>query len=166
MNSLYLPQIANGATVTSEGARDVEQQLFALMRDDPRQGRKDMVWHDVLAIAARNKCIRQAHERWTGHVSPQGYGPNWTVRQLGYQLPEWYGQDNDANNLESLAHAGDGDVDACWQGWLNSPGHRAHVLGTDKFYAAQTNVGIGYYFLEGSEYGHYWAIISAPPEDN
>ena len=164
MNSLFLPFVTNGASVTGEGAGDVEQRLFTLMRDDSRQGRKGMVWHDVLAKVAELRCWMQAKRRYTGHVDPEGYGANYYVRVNGYRLPDWYSQELDANNVESLAHAGNGDVDACWQGWLNSAPHRAHVLGENDFYAAQVNVGVAYFFLEGSEYGHYWAVISAPSE--
>jgi len=164
VNSLFLPFVANGASVTGEGTRDVEQRLFTLMRDDPRQGRKGMVRNDVLAKVAELRCWMQAKRRYTGHVDPEGYGANYYVRVNGYRLPDWYSQELDANNVESLAHAGDGNVDACWQGWLNSEPHRIHLLGLNDFYAAQTNVGIAMYHLEDSEYKFYWAVISAPPE--
>ena len=122
-----------------------------------------MAWDDKLAKAAADKCLRQAHEGWSGHVDPQGRGPNDMVRAYDYLLPDWYG-DGASNNIESLSHNGDGRPDAMWQGLLDSPGHRIHVLGLDEFYAAQTHVGVGYCHLAASPKRHYWCILSAPPE--
>ena len=94
------------------------------------------------------------------HTNPDGYGPNYLVQQAGYALPNWYSQELDANNIESIA-AGYGTASAAWEGWMNSTGHRTHILGLDSFWAEQTDYGIGYAYIPGSPYGHYWVVITA-----
>jgi hypothetical protein len=165
-NLIYLPSVqVHRLPVAPVGKPlSVEKQIYLMMILHPLQGRKGCEWNDLLAMAATDKCLRQAHEGWAGHVDPQSRGPNWMIKQFGYQLPDWYSQELDANNIESLSHNGDGRPDEVWIGLLNSPGHRVHVLGLDPFYQMQVQIGIGYYHLETSDKRHYWAIISAPTE--
>jgi uncharacterized protein YkwD len=92
-----------------------------------------------------------------------GYGPNYLVAQAGYDLPDWWSDSKDANYIESIA-AGYSTAQAAWEGWLNSSSHRTHVLGENDFWAEQTNYGMGYVYIAGSPYGHYWVFITAPPE--
>lgn len=122
-----------------------------------------MIFDERLADIAHSRVMSQARDGWSGHVDPQGRGPNAYCRMVGYQLPDWYLQDNDANNIESIADSGDGSVEGVWDSWLGSTGHRMHILATDSFYKAQTQVGIAYYYLATSKHLHYWCILSAPP---
>jgi uncharacterized protein YkwD len=89
------------------------------------------------------------------------------VKQHGIKLPngDGYSSDRAANQIESLAHHGDGTPDGVLQAWLNSPGHRAHILGEGDFYSKQVRVGIGYYGSVNSGKKHYWAFISIPEID-
>ena len=157
-----LPVIYGGPTVAGQGELDNARRMFELIRDHPDQGRKQMVLHPLLAACAYNKCALQAQDGWTGHVDPEGYGPNHWVRRYGYGLPDYY-PNGRANQIESLAHHGDGTPEQTFEGWLNSPGHRIHVLGLDPFYAGQTVCGVGYY--RGGEKEHYWCFLSAPSEE-
>lgn len=164
----YMPYVGNAIAVEGEYGVGllgmVEQDVFMLMANHPKQRRQVMVWDDKLAKIAGIRAISQAVTGWAGHTDPEGLGPNHYARVWGYRLPDWYDTADDANNIESLAWGGSGKAQDVWQDWMNSPGHRTHILGTDPFYAAQTHVGVGYYMLEGSEYTHYWCILSAPPE--
>jgi uncharacterized protein YkwD len=47
--------------------------------------------------------------------------------------------------------------------WLNSPGHRKHLLGELDFYKQQTQIGIGYVVVDAKGNG-YWLFWSAHPE--
>jgi uncharacterized protein YkwD len=166
MIETYLPIIGKGNVVGGVGDEvSVEQQLFTLMRLHPYQARVGMQWSDKLAEVAEDRCISQARQGWTGHVSPGGYGPNWWVRLYGYRLPDWYSHDDDANSIESVAHNGDGNPAGVWASWMDSQGHRTHVLGLNKQYREQICVGIGYYYLPTSEKRHYWSCITAPREE-
>ena len=98
-----------------------------------------------------------------GHVNPDGYGPNYLVRQAGYPLPTWYDPAPDGNNIESIA-AGYPTPDAVWNAWMTSPAHRNHLLGLDPFWADQIEYGIGYVYDPESDYDHYWVVITAYKE--
>jgi len=161
MPNVYLPQVF-GTGPTSQGGLSVEREVYALMVSHAEQGRVGMAWDDALADIAHSRVMSQARDGWSGHVDPQGRGPNAYCRMVGYQLPDWYLQDNDANNIESIADSGDGSVEGVWDSWLGSTGHRMHILATDSFYKAQTQVGIAYYYLATSKHLHYWCILSAP----
>jgi uncharacterized protein YkwD len=43
-------------------------------------------------------------------------------------------------------------------GWMNSPGHKANILG-----ASYTEIGIGYAFSNDNDYGSYWTAVFASP---
>lgn len=163
----FLPSIHNGPTVPVQGeADDRARAIFELMSHHQDQGRefKAMVWDEKLAYIARIRCFTQAKFGWDGHVDPKGKGPNWWVRNAGYPLPDDYDQADDANNIESLAHNGNGTPEQVWKSWMQSNGHRVHILGANDFYSGQTQVGVGYYFLESSTKKHYWCVLTCHPE--
>jgi hypothetical protein len=85
------------------------------------------------------------------------------VRAAGYALPAFWGTGRKDNFIESIGagYASAGDV---WRMWMNSTGHRTHLLGRKSMYKEQTNYGIGYYADPASPYRCYWVIITAPPE--
>jgi uncharacterized protein YkwD len=94
------------------------------------------------------------------HTNLDGYGPNYLVQEAGYILPSYYDQLLDANNIESIC-AGSSTASHAWDLLMGSDDHRTHLLGLDPFYALQTDYGIGYAYIPGSTYGHYWVIITA-----
>lgn len=168
-NMTYMPSISSGPTpIEQPGGQSGEgnaRAIFELIRQHPDQGRDrdKMVWHDTLAWVAEQRCKRQAEQGWTGHIDPWGYGPNWYVRDAGIKLPDGYGTDDDANNIESVSHNGDGSVQGqggTWDAWMRSPGHRIHLLGEEPTFAAQVLVGVGYYYLKTSAKRHYWCVLT------
>lgn len=162
---ILLPSILVQPSIEGTGEKGKALAVYYLMQTHVQQGRKELVWDEKLAVIAQNKNMRQAHEGWAGHVSPQGYGMNWMARMAGYRLPDWYGTEDGANNIESLGRGGNGTVEQMWPTWLNSPGHAAHVLGLHPFFQEQTHVGVGYYHLEDSISKYYWCVLTAPPEE-
>ena len=156
----YIPLIEN-STACSLNAQ--EQAVASLATNHPDQGRKTLNCHPILAQVARERALDMGKRGYFSHTNPDGYGPNYLVRQAGYQLPSWWSSEPTANYIESIA-GGYPTPEAAWQAWLNSPGHRPHVLGEIEFWAEQTNYGIGYAYVDGSLYRHYWVFITAPPE--
>ena len=140
-----------------------ELMIFEYMQEHPDQGRHDLRCDPILARVARARAQDMAERGYFDHVSPDGFGPNYLVREAGFELPDWYPDSPSSNNLESIgAHfATAADV---WEAWVNAEGHRLHVLGTDPFFAEQEEVGVGYYYDAGSQYGAYWVLITAPAE--
>jgi uncharacterized protein YkwD len=58
---------------------------------------------------------------------------------------------------ENIA-AGYSSPESVVQGWMNSPGHKANILG-----ASYTEIGIGYAFGNASGYGSYWTAVFGSP---
>ena len=91
-------------------------------------------------------------------VNPDGLGANFFVRNAGYALPSFYSTKKAGNNIASTA-AGQSTAQDVW----STIGNKMHLLGTQEFYAEQTEVGIGYAYNKDAEYQHYWIILTAPP---
>ncbi|HXF64344.1 MAG TPA: CAP domain-containing protein [Caldilineaceae bacterium] len=138
-----------------------EAAVAALMATHPDQRRASLTCDPILASVARQRAEDMARRGYFDHVTPEGYGPNYLVKQAGYQLLSWYDQRPDANNLESIA-AGYDMPDEAFAAWMDSEFHRIHLLGLNSFYADQVMYGIGYFYLEESPYGHYWVVLTAP----
>lgn len=158
-NKVFLAQIYKAMTPNK-----MELDLSRLLESHHDQRRYPMKIHPVLATVARNKAIDMAQRGYEGHVDPDGHGVNWLVRQAGYRLPDFYNSDPDGNNIEALQYGGNGEIEQAWPKWLESPDHKTHLLGLNKFYWVQTNYGIGYANVPGSRMIHYYVFVSAPPE--
>lgn len=162
---LYLPLVAaNAGGMYGACSLTVqEQQIAERMRADPEQRRPSLTCHVILAQVARARAQDMADREYFDHVNPDGFGPNYLVRQAGYVLPTWYGNEPDDNNIESIA-GGTSTVEATWNLWMGSPGHRTHLLGLNSFWAEQIEYGIGYVFKADSPFGYYWVVITAKQE--
>jgi uncharacterized protein YkwD len=161
MIRLYMPLImalADSQPAGLCGMSPAELAVFGMLAAHPDQRRQGLDCHTILVQAARQKAAGMASLGYFGHTAPDGETPNMLIRRLGYVLPEWYG---DNNGVESLG-AGYADPGAAWLGWMNSPGHRAHLLGSNAFWADQRFVGVGHVRVEGSPFVNYWAVITAP----
>jgi uncharacterized protein YkwD len=165
---LYLPIIRQAWVVSGQEPEyqlnAAERLLTTLIEGHPDQGRPFMQLDARLVKAAQSKVLDMAVREYEGHTDPDGDGPNRLVEEFGYQLPDWYNPKQNANSVESLLWGGTGDHNNAWSIWLGSPPHRIHLLGQNKFYGEQTNYGVGYVYVPGSRLGHYYAVISAPPE--
>lgn len=139
-----------------------EQQLFNLLANASGQNRPTAEVNPTLSRVARARAKDMADRDYFSHTNPDGKGANALVRAAGYPLPSNYDQSASGNNIESIA-AGYETAKIVWNGWMGSSGHKRHLLAETSFYAAQTEIGVGYYFDSGSEYGHYWVVLSAPP---
>lgn len=140
----------------------LEAAFMRILKADARQRRAGITCNPVLLRIARARARDMAERGYFSHTNPDGDGPNILLLRAGYALPSWWGNRRDANNIESIS-AGRATAAAAYQGWMNSPGHRRHVLGEIPFYAGQTVVAIGHYYAAGSTYRHYWVFLSAPP---
>jgi uncharacterized protein YkwD len=139
-----------------------EQAIFDKLRTDSDQGRPFMVLDPLLCQVARAKAADLADRDYYDHTDPDGHGPNWWVEHAGYPLPDYYDHSPDGNNIESIA-GGYPDPDGAWDVWMDSGGHRQHLLATVDFYAQQTSVGVGFVSRPGSRYTNYWVVLTAPP---
>lgn len=157
----FLPVIGNGPVIVPQ-ADEPERELFAFMKEHPEQKRLMLTWHGTLAAVAYYRCREMATRDFFSHVDPEGKGPNFWAEYHDYKLPAHYLPSDDFNCIESIAAYGSpSDV---WAVLMDSEGHRTHLLGLNDFFAAQTNIGVGYFEMEGSRWGKYYSVISAPPE--
>jgi len=139
-----------------------EEYIAQRAMNHPDQGRTSMVYDPYLHLVARAKALDLGRRGYFAHVDPDGYGPNEVIRMTGYQLPSHYSSGLSGNNVESLS-AGRAAAEDAFVSWMNSPGHRRHVLGEIDFYRGQTHYGVGYAEVAGSPYRHYYVFITAPP---
>ena len=154
-----LPIIAD--TGSCERAWNAEERSLAkLFEKDRDQRRKKMHCDPVLTYVARLRALDMAKRRYFDHVNPDRDGPNVLVQRAGYVLPTFYSHSRSANNVEVIV-AGRPTADAAWKAWLKSGHHRPLALGTDRFYRDQTDYGVGYAQVPGSQFGSYWVLISA-----
>ncbi|HZW05154.1 MAG TPA: hypothetical protein VFF68_14575 [Anaerolineaceae bacterium] len=167
--SLYLPSIIDGDGQTEEiappegvtcGLSPQEQELADRFINDTGQQRASLTCDPILAQVARAKAEDLGQRNYFDHVNPDGFGPNYMVQQAGYLLPDWYFQEASANNIESLA-GGFGNAQLAWDALLESESHRIHVLGENDFFVEQLDYGIGYAYVEDSQYHYYWVILTA-----
>ncbi|MGB8166815.1 MAG: CAP domain-containing protein [Chthoniobacteraceae bacterium] len=151
-----------GAPAVEAQLNSQEQRVATLLANASGQQRPSVQVDPILSKVARARAADMAKRHYFAHVNPDGHGPNYLVRQAGYPLPAGYDQSAAGNNIESAA-AGDHTADEAWSGWMGSAPHKKHLLAQDAFYAAQTALGVGYYFDANSEYQHYWVVLTAPP---
>lgn len=137
-----------------------EEQLARLFESDRDQRHRVRHCDPVLARVARARALDMATRRYFSHVTPDGNGPNSQVVRAGYALPDFYSRKRKANNIEVISAGEDTPADA-WRSWLRSRHHRRQVLGLDRFFADQTDYGVGYVDVPGSRYGRYWVLITA-----
>lgn len=138
----------------------LEQRLAALMKQHPGQRHPSLTYNAILARVARQRAYDMGQRNYFNHVNPEGIGPNYLVTRAGYVLPDFYGKDRTSNSIESIV-AGNETAEEAWDNWMDSSGHREHLLGLTRFYAEQTEYGVGHAFVPESRYKHYWVVIIA-----
>jgi hypothetical protein len=163
-STLYIPVDGRQPCNLSE----TEQGLAALLVSHPDQARNPIICDPILTRVARERAADMANRGYFDHINPDGRGPNYLVKQAGYNLPEMYGNDPQANMIESIAMGYELTTgQKAWEvTWKDSPVHRSHLLGLDPFYAGQQHYGIGHYLaVKDGHPTNYWVFISAhPPE--
>lgn len=137
-----------------------EKQIEELLRTHSDQQRTILTCSPILAIIARGRAEDMGRRSYFRHVNPDGFGANYLVRQVGYILPNSYGQAPESNNIESIG-AGPNNAIGMWDAWMKSSKHRSHLLGEASFFAEQVDYGIGFAQTPGSPYQYYWVFISA-----
>ena len=160
---VFLPYVSNFASDSTFREPPValspeEAAVEVLLRNYPGQQHPVLNLNSILTEQARRKAQDMADRNYFGHTDPEGFGPNHWVMAAGYALPTYYDTSAGANNIESIA-AGQSTADEVWQAWMNSSGHRTHLLGEIDFYREQIDYGIGHVYKENSTYRNYWVIL-------
>ncbi|RLN21036.1 hypothetical protein BBJ28_00022382 [Nothophytophthora sp. Chile5] len=104
------------------------------------QGLSALCTNKKLQAAAQDHSDDQAANNYMAHDGSDGSTMEQRVTDAGY---DWTAV------AENVA-AGQVDVDAVMTAWMNSPGHRANILGD------YTMFGTAYAYSADSTYKHYW----------
>lgn len=149
-----------------------ETYMLNLIESHADQQRLEMISNKVLLFAARKKAEDMAARAYFSHQDPDGFGMNFTIAMAGYRHP--YSNARSSNNIESIGArhqnglSGEAAADIVFNAWMESPGHRTHVLGSQDFFGDQTYVAVGYAFDPQGPHGwssHYFSFLSAPPDE-
>jgi uncharacterized protein YkwD len=127
--------------------------------------RPALAWNNTLAKVAEEKALDMARRDYFGHVTPEGLGINVQIHEAGYTLPKEWVKEKDQNFFESISAGTDTGVEAIRNLILDKdlPAalHRKQLLGITEFYAACTDIGIGFARNPKSKYRTYMSIIIA-----
>ncbi len=136
-----------------------EAAIAEMIVNHPQQKRTEMVYCPFLHLVARAKALDMARRKYFNHVDPDGFGPNYVMQSLGYELAKGYGRARNANSFESinmsmspvsgkLVEYGTDDAslvaDKAINSFMASPPHQKHLFGHDANIRKQTRYGIGY----------------------
>ncbi len=154
--------VAPLAAVAEYALSPEEAVIASHMVNDPDQQRPAMQLDPILSQVARERAQDMAARDYFSHTNPDGFAANYLVWSAGYDLPAWWGNGAADNFIESIA-GGYSSPDDTWLDWMDSPGHRTHILALEPFYQNQTSYGVGYAYSATSIYKHYWVILTAPP---
>jgi uncharacterized protein YkwD len=111
-------------------------------------GRSELRLNALLTAAANKYARFMAERNFFAHDGVDGSTPQGRVVAAGYS-GDFKG--------EALA-AGQTSVESAISTWMTSPSHAAILLDP-----AAVEVGIGYFYLGGSHYGHYWVLVTGIP---
>lgn len=140
-----------------------EVRLRDLLLSHPRQQRSELHCDPLLMEYAMMRAQQMASRDEVSHIGPDGQGPNEMLREMGYELPDYY-VGGRTNNIESIL-GGEEKAERTWEMLLESPAHRAHLLGEGRVYAAQRRFGVAHLFDPNSAHRHYWVIVIVEPRD-
>ncbi|KAJ8566385.1 hypothetical protein ON010_g6741 [Phytophthora cinnamomi] len=118
-----------------------KQMLDAVNAERAKAGLSALCTNSKLQAAAKRHTDDMAKNNYMAHDGADGSTMSQRVTDAGYA---WTAV------AENVA-AGQEDVKSVMESWMNSPGHRANILGAD-----YTMMGTSYAYSESSTYKHYW----------
>lgn len=136
------PALRAERSLADAGPSPVEQEVTELVNMEREiENLHPLVWDDALGAAARGHSADMAQRNYFSHTSLDGRLFHQRITAAGYAY---------STCGENIA-AGYSNAQAVMNGWMNSPGHRANILGS-----GFCDIGVGYAFGSASTYGHYW----------
>lgn len=163
-NEMLIDSLSSGKNLQELVPNAAEKEFARVLKSLPQQKRKELVYDPYLHLVARSKALDLARRHYPlnlEHTDPEGYGPNYTARELGYGLPKEYGTGKNGRSGNALESAAFGslnpanpprltgskgliDIGGFLNGFMNSAsGHREHMVG-EGIHHDQTHYGIGY----------------------
>lgn len=138
--SVYLPIIMRSPIP--------EDKLIDLINTErSSRGLAPLTLSPLLMQVAEAHSQDMVNRNFFSHTNPDGLGPYERISNAGYNASDWG---------ETIGGGYTTPQQAMFNGWMNSPGHRAILLDS-----GLTEIGIGY--VTGGSYGHYWTAVFATP---
>jgi uncharacterized protein YkwD len=100
--------------------------------------------HPQLTLAAQLHSADMACNDYFSHTGRDGSNFSERAKRQGYNIG--YGGENIASGYST--------PEKVVQGWMDSPGHKANILGEN-----YVDIGVGYAYSKGSSYGAYWTAV-------
>ncbi len=148
LTSVSIPPTSPPAACAATGNAGYEQTLLTLINQErANQGLAALNWQSQLAAAARLHSTDMACNNFFSHTGSNGSTFDQRIRAQGYSF---------SYAAENLA-AGGSPQDA-FNGWMNSPGHRANMLSPNL-----QEIGVGYMYNGGTTYGSYFTANFGAP---
>lgn len=126
-----------------------EKEVLRLTnKERKKRGLKPLKWDETLAYSARYHAKDMAMDNYFDHDSYDRKGKK-LVKVCGTfeRIESFISYPYLAENISAGRLTPKEVVDA----WMKSSGHRKNILNKN-----MTRLGVGYYYKEDTEYGHYW----------
>jgi len=130
--------------------RDLEEQILILTNvEREKEGLKPLKWNDKLAYAARYHAKDMAVDDYFDHYSydRNNKGELVQVCTTFDRMGAFIDFPLSAENIS----AGRSTAKSVVKSWMQSSGHRKNILRE-----GATELGVGFYIQQGSEYVYYW----------
>jgi uncharacterized protein YkwD len=138
----YLPFVSHASSGTAQSIGSVEEQVVRLTNARRAEaGCPPLTISDRLSSSARGHSRDMADNDFFNHIGSDGSTAFDRMARSGYRY---------TSAAENIA-AGFADAESVVTAWTNSPGHRENMLN-----CSLREVGVGYAYGAGSQYGHYW----------
>ncbi|WP_246129062.1 CAP domain-containing protein [Colwellia demingiae] len=140
------------------GNNEQARLLAQLIIKDGKQNRSTIRCNKLLTEVALSKAKKMLEFGLIAHTLDGS--PNDRLRAANYQLPKYYGNDFNSNQVEAIA-GGYKDAEEVWSAFKRSEAHRTHLLAEHEFYLEQDEIGVALIKEWNSPHVEYWVIYLA-----
>lgn len=147
--TLKPPTTTATAAVCPQTNNAFEMRVIELINEErAKMGLSAVNYQPQLTLTAQLHSADMACNNYFSHTGRDGSSFSERAARQGYAIG--YGAENIAAGYSSPQ-----DV---VRGWMNSPGHKANILGEN-----YVDVGVGYAYGSSSAYGAYWTAVFGSP---
>lgn len=134
--------------VPVENAQFEKEVLRLTNKERKKRGLKPLKWDETLAFAARYHAKDMADDDYFDHDSFNRKGKRLVRSCSIFERIESF---IDYPYLAENISAGRLTPEEVVNAWMKSSGHRKNIMNKN-----MTKLGVGYFYKEDAEYGHYW----------
>lgn len=128
--------------------------LEMINKERVKKGQGELIWDEDLANAARYHAFDLGSQNYFKHDTYDRIDGNLVrIGDTFDRIRKFYSDSH--VNSENIA-AGDARASGTYQQWNTSKGHHENMFNPES-----KKVGIGYVYVPGSTFGHYWVFCTA-----